>query len=172
MTFSLVARCAETGMFGVAVTSSSISVASRCAWAGAGAGGVATQNITDPRLGRLGLDLLAAGYGAEAVKTELIAAGRFPEYRQLAIVDADGWVAHHSGAKTLGRHRVVEGLGSVAAGNLLKSEDVPAAMVEAFTTAAGEHMTERLVRALEAGLSARGEGRPVHSARLMGGGPP
>jgi uncharacterized Ntn-hydrolase superfamily protein len=167
MTFSLVGRCAETGMFGVVVTSSSISVASRCAWARAGVGAIATQNVTDPRLGKLGLDLLAAGHGAEAVKAEVIAAGRFPEYRQLAIVDAEGWVAYHSGAKTLGRHRVVVGPGSAAAGNLLKSDDVPDAMVRAFAAAVGEHLAERLVRALEAGLAAGGEEGPVHSAGLV-----
>ena len=51
MTFSLVGRCAETGMFGVAITTSSIAVASRCPWARAGVGAVSTQNVTDPRLG-------------------------------------------------------------------------------------------------------------------------
>ncbi|MEY5037786.1 MAG: hypothetical protein RL472_892, partial [Pseudomonadota bacterium] len=55
MTFSLVARCAETGMFGVAISSSSPAVAARCAYARAGVGAVASQNITDPRLGPLGL---------------------------------------------------------------------------------------------------------------------
>ena len=61
MTFSLIARAAD-GMFGTVVTSSSISVASRCGgWARAGVGAVATQNVTDPALGALGLKLLARG---------------------------------------------------------------------------------------------------------------
>jgi uncharacterized Ntn-hydrolase superfamily protein len=58
MTFSLVARCRETGMFGVAVTSSSPAVAARCAYARAGVGAVASQNVTDPSLGPLALDLM------------------------------------------------------------------------------------------------------------------
>ena len=50
MTFSIVARCAETGMFGMAISSSSPAVAARCAFAKAGVGAVATQNITNPAL--------------------------------------------------------------------------------------------------------------------------
>src|SRR5436190_3665067 len=109
MTFSLVARCATTGMFGVAVTSSSPCVAARCGtWARAGIGAVATQNVTDPRLGHLGLALLEQGFGARAVIPRLIEAGAYPDYRQLTVIDQDGRTAHHSGAKTLGRHAVAE----------------------------------------------------------------
>jgi uncharacterized Ntn-hydrolase superfamily protein len=167
MTFSLVGRCAETGMLGVVVTSSSVCVASRCAWARGGVGAAATQNITDPRLGKLGLDLLQQGHGAASAMAQMVAAGRFPEYRQLTIVDADGAVAHHSGAKTLGTHRVATGEGCVAAGNLLSSERVPEAMVQAFSSSAGQHMAERLLAALEAGLSAGGEVGPVKSVGMI-----
>jgi uncharacterized Ntn-hydrolase superfamily protein len=166
MTFSLVGRCAETGMFGVVVTSSSVCVASRCAWARGGVGAAATQNITDPRLGKLGLDLLQQGHGAASAMAQIVAAGRFSEYRQLTIVDADGAVAHHSGAKTLGTHRVATGEGCVAAGNLLSSERVPDAMVEAFVGAPGQHMAERLLLAVEAGLAAGGEVGPVRSVGM------
>lgn len=166
MTFSLVGRCAETGMFGVVVTSSSVCVASRCAWARAGVGAAATQNVTDPRLGKLGLDLLEQGHGAASAMAQMLAAGRFPEYRQLTIVDADGAVAHHSGAKTLGRNNVATGKGCVAAGNILRSEQVPEAMVEAFLAAPREHMGERLLRAVEAGLAAGGEEGPVRSVGM------
>ena len=167
MTFSLVGRCAETGMFGVVVTSSSVCVASRCAWARGGVGAAATQNITDPRLGKLGLDLLQQGHGAASAMTQMVAAGRFPEYRQLTIVDADGGVAHHSGAKTLGTHRVVTGDGCVAAGNLLCSDRVPGAMVDAFLGAAGQHMADRLLAAVQAGNAAGGEVGPVRSVGMI-----
>ena len=74
MTFSISARCPRTGMFGIAVSSSSICVASRCGvWARAGAGVVATQNVTDPRLGAIGLDLLARGHSARSVIAQLAA---------------------------------------------------------------------------------------------------
>jgi len=165
VTFSLVARCERTGMFGVAVTSSSPCVASRCGtWARAGIGAVATQNVTDPRLGHLGLELLRQGYAASAVVAQLVGAGRFPEYRQLTVVDQDGRTAHHSGTKTLGQHAMMPGPGCIAAGNLLRSPDAPRAMVEAHRAAAEEHLAERLLRALEAGLAAGGEEGPVRSA--------
>lgn len=57
MTYSIVARCAKTGAFGIAITSSSICVASRCAWVSP-LGAVTTQNVTDPALGPAGLGLL------------------------------------------------------------------------------------------------------------------
>ncbi|RVC66397.1 DUF1028 domain-containing protein, partial [Mesorhizobium sp. M2A.F.Ca.ET.046.02.1.1] len=56
MTFSIVARCRRTGMFGVAVSSSSPAVAARCAYAQAGVGAVASQNVTDPTLGPKALE--------------------------------------------------------------------------------------------------------------------
>ena len=56
MTFSIVARCARTGQFGMAISSSSPAVAARCAHIRAGVGAVASQNITDPALGPLVLD--------------------------------------------------------------------------------------------------------------------
>ena len=65
MTFSIAARCVDTGMFGIAVSSSSPAVAARCAHARAGIGAFGTQNITDPRLGPAGLDLMAKGASAE-----------------------------------------------------------------------------------------------------------
>ena len=65
MTFSITGRCVETGMFGVAISTSSISVGSRCPHARAGVGAVATQNITDPHLARLVLDEMEAGYSAQ-----------------------------------------------------------------------------------------------------------
>ncbi|MFQ5783710.1 MAG: DUF1028 domain-containing protein [Alphaproteobacteria bacterium] len=167
MTFSIVARCPRTGMFGIAVSSSSVCVAARCGvWARAGAGVVATQNVTDPRLGAIGLDLLARGYSAKAAVDAMVASNAHPEFRQLAAVDQDGNTAHYSGANTLGTHRVVEGDGCVAAGNILASEDVPAMMVEAFEAAPEAHLAERLLQALEAGLAAGGERGEVRSAGL------
>ena len=64
MTFSLVARCPDTGMFGVAIASSSPAVAARCSYARAGTGAVASQNVTDPTLGPLMLDLMQGGLSA------------------------------------------------------------------------------------------------------------
>ena len=68
MTFSLVARCAKTGMFGVAISSSSPAVAARCSFARASVGAVASQNITDPNFGARGLDLMAQGQTAQPLQ--------------------------------------------------------------------------------------------------------
>ena len=152
MTFSLTARCPRTGQLGIAISTSSICVASRCSWLRAGAGAVATQNITDPRLGHLGLDLLARGFSAEATLDALVGSQPHAAYRQLAVVDDRGGVAHHSGEETLGTHAVATAEGCVAAGNLLADEGVPRAMVEAFMADPESHLAERLVRALEGAL--------------------
>jgi len=93
MTFSLVARCRETGMFGMAISSSSPAVAARCAYARAGVGAVASQNVTDPTLGPLTLDLMASGMGAVEAVAEAARRGRYIEYRQVLAVDGNGGVA-------------------------------------------------------------------------------
>ncbi len=167
MTFSLIGRCAETGMFGVAITTSSICVASRCPWARAGTGAVSTQNVTDPRIGPQALDLMAQGHSASKALREVIAANQYPEFRQVTVIDHQGRTAHHSGAKVLGTHAVSEGKDCIAAGNLLKNRDVPAAMTRGFEAGSGLHLAERLLRGLEAGLVAGGEMGPVKSAGLL-----
>jgi uncharacterized Ntn-hydrolase superfamily protein len=167
MTFSLTGRCAETGMLGVAITTSSICVASRCPWARAGAGALATQNVTDPSIGPKVLDLLQTGKpAAEALQT-VLAASRHVEYRQVAVIDREGRTAHHTGSKTLGTHAVAEGKDCIAAGNLLGYEEVPHAMVTTFMAHADLHLAERLLRGLEAGLAAGGEKGSVKSAGLL-----
>ncbi len=167
MTFSITARCPATGMFGVAVTSSSMAVAARCAFVRAGVGAVASQNITDPRLGPRGLDLMAGGKTAAEALDALLAEHAHGDYRQLVLVDGAGGVAHHSGRHTLGTHAVVAGEAAVAAGNLLENPAVPAAMIEAFQEAFAAPFPARLLGALEGGLGAGGEAGPVRSAGLL-----
>lgn len=166
MTFSLSARCPRTGQFGIAVSSSSPAVAARCAHARAGVGAVATQNITDPTLGPKGLDLMASGLSAPEALARLKAEGAHIDYRQIALIDAQGRTAGFSGAKTLGTHHIAEGAGVVAAGNLLSSKLVPQAMVDAFTAASGP-LGDRLVAAMKAALAAGGEEGPVHSVGML-----
>jgi uncharacterized Ntn-hydrolase superfamily protein len=167
MTFSLIGRCAETGMLGVAITTSSICVASRCPWARAGTGAVATQNVTDPSIGNKILDLLAAGKSASEALAAVLATSAHAEYRQVAVIDRQGRTAHHSGSKTLGTHAVAEGRDCLAAGNLLSNPDVPAAMVRTFAAHPDLHLAERLLRGLEAGIAAGGEMGSVKSAGLL-----
>jgi len=154
-------------MFGVVVTSSSPAVAARCACARAGVGAVTTQNVTDPRLGPRLLDAMQRGLGAREAMAEVVAGTEFAEFRQLTAVDANGDVASYSGERTLGTYRTVEGEGVVAAGNLLASPDVPAAMVGGFMAREEDHLGDRLIYALGMGLASGGEAGPVHSAGLV-----
>jgi uncharacterized Ntn-hydrolase superfamily protein len=169
MTFSLAGRCERTGQFGVVVSSSSPAVAARCAFARAGVGAGCSQNVTDPRLGRLLLDKLEAGQFAAEAMEQVTTGEPLIGYRQLTAIDRWGSTAAISGEGTLGTHAVAEGTDCVAAGNLLADRGVPAAMVAAFAGSAGggRHLGERLVAAMRAGLAAGGEEGPVRSAGLL-----
>lgn len=166
MTFSLVARCAETGMFGIAISSSSPAVAARCAYTRAGVGAVASQNITDPTLGPKAMDLMANGLSAAEAVARVKAEGKFLEYRQVVAIDATGQTAIHSGPDSLGIWTDAAGRDVHAAGNLLANPDVPAALVAGFEGSTG-HLGDRLIAAMRAGLGAGGEAGPVHSAGIQ-----
>jgi uncharacterized Ntn-hydrolase superfamily protein len=165
LTFSIVARCEETGMFGVSVCSSSPAVGARCGFARAGVGAVASQNITDPELGDALIASMAAGAGAPLALADLTAAQPYIAWRQLIAVDANGETATFSGAKTLGVHATAKARNVAAAGNLLASRETPDAMVAAFLASAGP-LGERLIGAMQAGVASGGEAGPVHSIGL------
>jgi uncharacterized Ntn-hydrolase superfamily protein len=165
MTYSIAARCPKSGAFGIAVTSSSISVASRCSWVGP-LGTVSTQNVTDPALGPAGLALLRQGLGAGAVLKLLLAGTPEPEWRQVGVIDRYGQVAAHSGAHALPTAAVVQADACLALGNLLASPEVPRRMLDAYDNAAAMNFPDRLLRALEAGLEAGGETGDERSAGL------
>ena len=166
MTLSLAGRCAETGMVGAVITTSSPCVGARCLWVRSGSGVVLTQNVTNPALGPAGLEKMAAGVGAADTLTHLLEFEPHPAHRQLALLDRDGTAATYSGEKALGIYATAKGSGCVAAGNLLDNSGVPAAMVRAFEAGSG-HLADRLLGVLDAGLAAGGEAGPVHSAALM-----
>jgi len=165
MTFSLVARCASSGMFGVAISSSSPAVAARCSYARAGIGAVASQNVTDPTLGPLTLDLLEQGKTAIEAMAEVRKRGKFIDYRQVLAVDKHGQAAIHSGRKALGIWTEASAEDVASGGNLLANENVPQAIVDGFLNANG-HIGDRLIAAMRAGLAAGGEAGPTHSAGL------
>jgi uncharacterized Ntn-hydrolase superfamily protein len=165
MTYSIMARCPKTGAFGIAITSSSICVASRCAWVGP-SGAVSTQNVTDPALGPAGLGLLRQGLGAGAVLDLLLAGTPEPEWRQVGVIDRYGRTALHSGSQALPLAAFARGDACIALGNLLASPDVPARMTAAYDEANGENFAERLLLGLEAGLAAGGETGDEHAAGL------
>ena len=165
MTFSIVARCPATGQFGAAVASSSPAVAARCVRGRKGVGAAASQNITDPDLGPLLLDLMAAGRTPEQAVAEL-QQRPFIDYRQLMAIDAQHPPVVFTGANALGTLASVVGTHAACAGNMLRDRQVPAAMLAAFEQAEGA-LAERLMQAMLAGQAAGGEEGPVHSAGLL-----
>ncbi len=165
MTFSLIARCAKTGQFGMVISSSSPAVAARCAHVRAGVGVVASQNITDPGLGPELLDQLAQGKSAAAALAAVTKDRAHIDYRQLLVVDGTGGRAVHSGGQVLGNWGEALGVDCAAGGNLLANTSVPRAMVAGFEAATG-HLGDRLIAALQAGLAKGGEAGPVHSAGM------
>lgn len=166
MTFSVVARCGDTGMFGVAISSSSPAVAARCAYAKAGVGAATSQNVTDPRLGPRVLDLMQRGATAEQAVLIVESTSDFVEYRQVLAVDRNGQTAICSGSNSLGIFAEARSADVASAGNLLANENIPQAIIDRFSSSKG-HLGDRLVDALKAGLKAGGEAGPVRSAGLL-----
>ncbi len=168
MTFSIVAFDHKTGGVGIAITTSSIAVGSRCPWVRAGVGAVATQNITDPLLGPMVLDSMQAGDSAGRAIEKIVSSQNNIEYRQLTAVDCSSGVGYFTGQHILGTHAVATGDACVAAGNLLANTDVAQALVDAFHDRdRSVHLAENLITCLQAGLDAGGEAGPVHSAAVL-----
>jgi uncharacterized Ntn-hydrolase superfamily protein len=142
-------------------------VGSRCPFARAGVGAVLTQHRTDPQLGPRGLDLLEAGQSAGQVIASLAADNLTIGWRQLAVLDQRGDTAYYHGAQIQSMHAAAQGDGVCAIGNILRHEGIPQAMVDVFSRHPEEHLAERLLLALEAGLAAGGERKQVKSAALL-----
>ena len=167
MTYSIAAKCPRTGMFGAAVTTSSIAVGARCVYARATVGVILTQHRTDPRLGPKGLELLAQGMEAKEVIRRLTEGTPGIGWRQLAVVDREGRTAAFHGDCISSVHSADEGPGHVAIGNIISTKAVTRAMADAFAADPQLHLAERLVRSMEAGYAAGGELKQVKSAALL-----
>lgn len=166
MTFSLLARDAESGRLGVASQSHYLGVGAVVTWAQAGVGVVATQAFALRAHGPRGLELLRAGASAEEALAQLVASDPDPDVRQLGIVDADGGVAAHDGARCVGAAGVAAGDGVLALGNMLDNDGVPQALLDGFTAAEGD-LSHRLVAGLRAADDAGGDVRGRQSAALL-----
>ena len=167
MTISIAARCERTGAFGVAISSSSPAVGSRCPNVRSGVGAVSSQNVTDPSLGPALLDALESGLGAHEALAKVSSVATHPEFRQLTVVDNTGESAVYSGEKSLGINAEVTAKNVAAAGNMLANSDVIQAMVDSFSATSDNELADRLIQALEAGVKAGGEAGPVHSAAVI-----
>src|SRR5215472_2558978 len=165
-TYSIVARDSQTGQLGVAVQSHWFSVGSVVPWAESGIGAVATQSFVDPSYGHLGLQLMRAGRSAPDALKGLLAADSNREVRQVAMIDAQGHVAAHTGTKNIqaAGHKVGKDY-SVQA-NLMTNDRVWPEMSKAFEEAKGD-LAERMLAALDAAQAAGGDIRGRQSAALI-----
>jgi uncharacterized Ntn-hydrolase superfamily protein len=166
MTYSIVARDPVTGELGVAVQSHWFSVGSVVSWAEPAVGAVATQSIAEPAYGPRLLERLAAGAKPRAALESLLAEDDGAQYRQVAVVDASGGVAVHTGDGCIPEAGHVEGDGFTVQANMMGEGAVWPAMADAFATAEGS-LARRLVAALDAGEGAGGDVRGRQSAVLL-----
>lgn len=165
-TYSIIARDSGTGALGVAIHSHWFSVGPLCAWARPGTGAVATQSVVEPAYGARGLDAMAGGESAPAALARLLGADESARLRQVAMVDASGRVAAHTGADCIPGAGHVTGEGFSCQANMMLRETVPAAMAAAFEAADGE-LPERLLVALEAAEGEGGDIRGRQSAAML-----
>jgi uncharacterized Ntn-hydrolase superfamily protein len=165
-TYSIVARDSASGDLGVAVQSHWFSVGSVVTWAEAGVGAVATQSFVDVSYGPLALEMLRAGRTAPEALRGLVAADAHADVRQVAIVDAGGRVATHTGEHCIAAAGHVSGAGWSAQANLMDRDTVWGAMGRAFETTRGE-LPERLVAALAAAQAEGGDIRGQQSAAIL-----
>jgi len=165
VTYSIVGRDEASGQLGVAVQSRAFGVGI-CAWARPGVGAVATQSFTEKRYGPAGLDLLAAGAAPADALAELLAAAEQRDFRQVAILSADGLTAAHTGAACVPDCGHVSRDGMSAQGNMLASPAVWHAAADTFETTDGT-LAERLLAALDAAEEAGGDFRGREAAALV-----
>jgi uncharacterized Ntn-hydrolase superfamily protein len=165
-TFSIVARDPGTGEMGVAVQSHWFSVGSTVTWAEAGVGAVATQSFIDPAYGPLGLGLMRSGKTARQALDALLASDPGKDVRQVAMIDAHGVVAAHTGGKCIESAGHVAGKNYSVQANLMLNDKVWPAMSRAFESSSGD-LADKMLAALDAGQSVGGDIRGKQSAAIL-----
>ena len=166
MTWSIIARDAASGAFGVAIATRFFAVGALCPHAESGAGALSTQALVNPHYGRQGLELLRSGVPAPEVVKRLVAPDEGRSQRQLHVVDAQGRIGQHTGAQCVDWCGAVAGEGFSVAGNMLAGPRVVSATAEAFRESKAS-FPERLIAALQAGEAAGGDKRGKQSAALL-----
>jgi uncharacterized Ntn-hydrolase superfamily protein len=166
MTYSIVARDPETGQFGAAVESHFFSVGPIVPWAEAGVGAVATQAFAEVSYGPRGLELMRGGTSAGRALGVLLLSDKEADRRQVAMVDALGRVAAHTGERCIAEAGDVQGDGVSVQANMMLNSTVPDAMLAAYQGASGD-LAERMFLALEAAEAEGGDIRGRQSAAML-----
>jgi uncharacterized Ntn-hydrolase superfamily protein len=165
-TYSIVARDLTSGELGVAVQSHWFAVGSVVAWARPGVGAAATQSVAEVAHGPNALDQLQEGLDAHGALAAVLGADELAHFRQLAVVDASGRSAVHTGSGCIPYAGEVTGEGFSCQANMMAGQTVPAAMAAAYQGHDGD-LAERLLAALDAAEAAGGDVRGRQSAALL-----
>lgn len=165
-TYSIVAYDEETGQLGVAVQSHWFSVGAIVPWVESGVGAIATQSFVEVSYGPLGLELMRAGKSAQETLAALTKADKNEDVRQVAMVDANGRVAVHTGKNCIPEAGHYVGNTFTCQANLMLKNTVWDAMAKAYQNSRGE-LADRLLAALEAAESEGGDIRGKQSAALI-----
>lgn len=166
-TYSIVARDPKTGELAVGVQSHWFSVGTAVPWAEAGVGAVATQSFTNKSFGPRGLALLKEGKTPEEALAILLADDEGREVRQVAIIDAQGRVAAHTGKQCIRYAGDITGKNFSVQANMMLTDKVWPAMAKAFEKSEGQPLAERVLLALQAAEQAGGDIRGKQSAALV-----
>ena len=167
-TYSIVARDPQTGQLGVAVQSHWFGVGMVVPWAEPGVGAVATQSIAERSYGPRACELLREGHDPDQALQQLTEADSAAAARQVAVVDAHGNVATHTGSLCIREAGHVTGDGFSCQANMMLNATVPQAMADAFTAAdPAKPLDERLLAALDAAEAEGGDIRGRQSATLL-----
>jgi uncharacterized Ntn-hydrolase superfamily protein len=166
-TFSIVARDEKTGEMAVGVQSHWFSVGTSVPWAEAGVGAVATQSFVDKSYGDKALALLKEGYTAQQALDKLTKLDAGEAVRQVAIIDAKGNVAAHTGAKCIQYASHIKGNNFSVQSNMMLGSKVCEGMKQAFEASKGKPIAERVLAALDGAQKAGGDIRGMQAAALI-----
>ncbi|BAT61314.1 hypothetical protein GJW-30_1_03871 [Variibacter gotjawalensis] len=167
MTWLIVARDIESGLFGIAVSTCAFAVGGWVPHAAGDAGAVATQSYTNPLYGVHGLAMMRAGESAENTLRALTAADDNRDYRQVHAMDRVGTFAAYTGASCVAwcGHLIREHFS--VAGNMLVGPQVIEETASVYEAQAALPFPRRLLAALLAGEVAGGDKRGKQSAALL-----
>ena len=167
MTWSMIARDAMTGEFGIAVATRFFAVGALVPHIAPGIGAIATQALVNPYYGIDGLKLLRAGRSPRDVVETLIAADPGHESRQVHIMDVGGRIAAYTGSACVDWCGHIKGDGFSIAGNMLAGGDVLDDTAKAYVANEKLPFAQRLIIAMHAGEAAGGDKRGKQSAALL-----
>jgi uncharacterized Ntn-hydrolase superfamily protein len=165
-TYSIVAYDSASGEMGVAVQSHWFQVGISVSWAEAGVGVVATQSFIEMSYGPLGLDLMRAGKTAPQALEALLQIDPQRDVRQVAMIDAKGNVAVHTGKKCISEAGDFKGRSFSVQANIMEKNTVWPAMAKAYQETKGD-LLSRLMASLQAAQAEGGDIRGKQSVAIL-----